>query len=151
MSLQKQVDAADRELEEARKRHAQVTAPLHAQLQEIRTAAQEIFSIRQKLEQTCDNPLVREPLTATRSRLGQISKRQYDLRKKMNECDAWAKSDREELASGPTPMRTEQLTERAKINETVVAKCQAELAELEQELALLNQREELLRQQALVP
>jgi hypothetical protein len=32
-----------------------------------------------------------------------------------------------------------------------VAKCQGELVELEQELALLNQREEVLRQQTLVP
>jgi len=149
--LEQQVAAADRELEQGRAKHNQVTAPLYAQLQEIKTAAHEIFALRQKLDKTCDNPLISEPLAATRTRLGQISARQYELRKKMTECDAWAKSDREELAGGPLPVRAEQLNERAKINETVVAKCQAGLAELEHELVMLNQREEQFRQQALVP
>ncbi|MBI3860261.1 MAG: hypothetical protein HY290_00030 [Planctomycetia bacterium] len=47
--------------------------------------------------------------------------------------------------------RDEQLTERAKIGETLMAKCQGELAELEQELGVLLLGEALLHQQALVP
>jgi hypothetical protein len=62
------------------------------------------------------------------------------------------KSDRQKLATGvPLPVRAEQLREGSAISETVAAKCQAELVELEQELTLLLQRESLLQEQALVP
>ncbi len=149
--LEKQIEAADRDLAEAKQRHAQVTAPLYARLQEIKAAGMDIFHLRQKLIRTCDNPLVVEPLKATQVRLGQISGRQCELRKKLKDNDAWAKSDRDELKGGPLPTRAEELTERATRRENIVAKCQTELAELEQELAVLQPRQEALEQQSLVP
>jgi hypothetical protein len=148
--LEKQVAAADRELEEAENRHAAVTAPLNARLEEIRTAAQGLVFVRQKLEESCDNPLVREPLNEVRAQLKQLSNRQCELRKKINDSTEWAKSDRQELTTEPTPTRTEQLTERAQINEAVVAKCQEELTEVEKELTSLRQKEAALQQQAVV-
>src|SRR5262249_55163166 len=105
-------------------------------------------TVRQRLEETCDNPLVREPLDEVRAHLRQISKRRYDLHKKLNDSTEWAKSDRQELKTQATRPRTEQLTERLAINEAVVAKCQAELAE--KELNGLRQKEAALQQQAVV-
>ncbi len=60
--LRAEVAAADKALEEAEQLHKDVTAPLYAELNQIKELVSDVSMSRQKLFETCDNELLRAEL-----------------------------------------------------------------------------------------
>ncbi|MEQ1829437.1 MAG: hypothetical protein ABL921_25965 [Pirellula sp.] len=85
--LQHQIADANRDLEDAERRHNEIMYPLESRLREINSAQSEASRAKQELFETCDDPELRRKWDETMDQLNQNNARQRELVSEISTLD----------------------------------------------------------------
>jgi chromosome segregation ATPase len=77
--VQQQIAAADRDLEEAERRHDEITGPLYGRLEEIKAARRDASQARQELYETCEDADLERQLHEVNAEMERLRKSSWDL------------------------------------------------------------------------
>lgn len=112
VQVQQQIAAADRVLEEAERRHDEITGPLYGRLHEIKEARNDASAARQELYVGCDDPELERQLDEANSEIERLMEASKDLATQAvyidNQADAEKRRAERELTEADRDHRREQ-------------------------------------------
>lgn len=145
--VQQQISKADDDLAEAEQRHNDVTAPLYAQLQQLKEALSDAETAKRELFRTSDNPQLRRLLDENSAEAEKLHRRQADLRRQAADLDNQAQialhHAGREFSLGDTDHRREQ----AATFQNRAAAVRLAIQAIDKNLATLAKRREEIEQQ----
>lgn len=153
--IEKQIAAADNTLADAEQKHAEVTAPLHARLVQVREASWAAESAKTQLVQTCTDPALVAQKRDVELQLTQARKEVSDLRNAISDYRDRARNEHglaeqaQRIVHGEQQVQEHQ--ERAKRHERSADGYQAQLLRAEKAVASLERQEQSIREQMLAP
>jgi hypothetical protein len=110
--VQQQIAAADRVLEEAERRHDEITGPLYSRLHEIKEARNDASAARQELYMGCDDPELERQLDEANAEIERLMEANKDLATQSvyidNQADAEKRRAERELTEADRDHRREQ-------------------------------------------
>ena len=145
-SLRSQLEAAERELEQAQQKYEKKSAPITARLEQLQTLLAEKGAIRNNLLRTCPDPVLRtrydeltKQLQQARAEHSQLNARINDLERRAREARLKAAEIRRSWHPGtevtPNP---DELEQRAAQWEKEAAELKTQLEQLEQRIDQLE-------------
>lgn len=153
--VEKEIEAADNALTDAEQKHAEMTAPLHARLVQVREGSWAAESAKTQLVQTCTDPALLAQMRDVESQLTQARKEVSDLRNTISDYRDRARNEHAAAEQAQRIVHGEQQVqehqERAKRHERTADGCQAQLLRAEKAVATLERQERAIRDQMLVP
>ncbi len=94
--VQKQIAAANRELEQAKERHEEIVWPLECKLERIAQAGRDASDVRRQLQDTCTKPDLLDAMADVKSERDALTKRCHELDLECRELKRRGQSDLEE-------------------------------------------------------
>jgi predicted nucleic acid-binding Zn-ribbon protein len=149
--VERQMAAADRELEEAEKRHYDITEPLKMRLAELKDSMWAAEQARNELCGDSADPDLRARLADVQGKLNAVRTQVADMRKAAGEFRSWASIDRDKAERVGYEDQAKAASERAEQRERRAAEIEKELPEVEKSIAPLEREEAAIRKQMLEP
>lgn len=156
-SIEKQIAAEDRKLEQADEAHELAIAPLRARLHEIRAAVSAAQEAQRKLHETCQDDRLRDEQRDIDARRTALHARAHALREQAGldrRADA-EDAEIERLEAGLIPGRTTAFVDERRAQATrhreLAKEARSELAQVEKELARLEREEAAVYERMLEP
>lgn len=138
---ERQIAEADRELEVAEQCHAEQTAPFYSQLYDINRAIQAGNAAMRRLYETCND----EELLAELERFREAARIEHEMQRTMNaeirDLQVRAESHRDESKRTNLRSRKDELLAEAKSLDADRRKRERELAQVQKQVARLQQAE----------
>jgi chromosome segregation ATPase len=148
--IEREIEDANRQLEEAETRHNDVTNPLFARLEEIKHGMNETIRAAQELERTCDDEGLLAERQAVWMQLKELNTRRSRSEMEINNLRSGAKSDRQETQYVPKS-RAEEYAARADRRDARAQELEAELPDLRRQISDAEAREKAIRDRMLEP
>lgn len=149
--IQKQIAAANRELEQAKERHEEIVWPLECKLERIAQAGREAGDARRQLQNTCTNPELLDAMADVNSERDAIAKQRHELDRNRDELKRRGQNDLEMADQARRSGDAESLRAQGQNFVASAKQYEPELARLDKKLATLEQREQEIRQKMLEP
>jgi chromosome segregation ATPase len=111
--VQKQIAAADRELQEAERRHDDATAPLYGRMEDIKQARSEASRAQQELFDTCSDPDLERQLDRANDELARLLEANKDLATHAAWLDNKSDAERDRIGKELTEADREHRREQA--------------------------------------
>jgi len=148
--IEKQIAAADAELEAAEQHHDDVVLPLQGELAELSREIVAGEQARGELQRTCADTELRARLNDVLARLQGARQEVADMRRAIHDYRVWAENDRQR-AEGAFQHEAKERIERAELREQRAARIEKELPAVEKTISALEREEAAVREQMLVP
>lgn len=149
--IEKQTATAAKVLEKAEREHERKTAPLSAQLNEIKQALLREQELKDRLWDTCPYEEFRNQLDEVVRRTNSLSTQRAKVANELNDNVTGAESDRDSAKHASTDSLADKYRQRAKDREDKAHFLRRDLEELDAGLAELERYETRIRGKMLEP
>jgi chromosome segregation ATPase len=149
--VEQQLAAADRDLEDAEKRHYDLTEPLRMRITELKEA---IWAAEQARNELCGDSAasdLQDRLAAVQTRLNAARTQASDLRRAAAEFRNWATIDRQKAERVGFEDQAKVASEHAEQRERRAGEIDKELPAVEKSIVALEREEAAIRKQMLEP
>jgi chromosome segregation ATPase len=153
--IERQIAAADAELEAADKKHAETVYPLQNELEVLKEQVWAGEQARTKLHDTCADPNLRAQLDDLQAKLTEANKIASNMQTDISDLHLRAKHSIAVAEKAKSIIdgehRVKELQDRAKQMEKKATELEADLAKAQKAIADLEVQEKAVREQMLVP
>jgi chromosome segregation ATPase len=148
--IERQIAAANRDLDAAEKRHQELVYPLQGRLEELSSQTYEGEQARGELQRTCADPDLLARQADVTGKLQGARQEASDMRAAIHNYRTWAENDRQR-AVGAFQGDAKERIDRAESREQRANRIEKELPAVEKTIAALEREEASIREQMLVP
>jgi len=149
--IQKQITAANRELELAKERHDEIVCPLDGKLHLIKQAVSEAGEARRHLWDTCSHPELLDAMADVSSERDALAKQRHQLQCERDELKRRGQAALEESAHARSEAEAKASRNQGQNQLARAKQYEPELTRLAKKLATLEQREQEIQQRMLEP